>query len=51
MNFGWLVDQIDGQLAFWLLGVGTLVAGVASIVRVVVRGAPVERDAGASDTR
>ena len=29
MNFKWMVDQIDTQLAFWLLGIGTPVAGVA----------------------
>jgi magnesium transporter len=40
MNFGWLVEQIDTQLAFWLLGVGTLVAGVAIIWRLIVRGSP-----------
>ena len=49
MNFGWMVDQIDGRLAFWLLGVGTLVAGVALVVRLVARGSPVEPDPGASD--
>jgi magnesium transporter len=49
MNFGWMVDQIDGQPAFWLLGVGTLVAGVALILRLVVRGSPVEPDPGAPD--
>jgi magnesium transporter len=40
MNFGWLVEQIDTQLAFWLLGVGTLVVGVAFIWRLIVRGSP-----------
>ena len=46
MNFGWMVDQVDTQLAFWLLGVGTLIVGVALILRLVVRGSPVEADAG-----
>jgi magnesium transporter len=40
MNFGWMVEQIDTQLAFWLLGIGTLVVGVAFIWRLVVRGSP-----------
>jgi magnesium transporter len=44
MNFGWMVDGIDTQLAFWLLGIGTLVVGVALILRLVVRGSPVEPD-------
>jgi magnesium transporter len=51
MNFGWMVDQIDGALAFWLLGVGTCLAGVALIWRLVVRGSPVEDDATYSATR
>jgi magnesium transporter len=42
MNFEWMVGQIDTELAFWLLGVGTPVAGVALIWRLVVRGFPVE---------
>jgi magnesium transporter len=49
MNFGWMVHEIDGQLAFWLLGIGTPVAGVALIWGLVVRGSPVQPDAGASD--
>jgi magnesium transporter len=40
MNFGWMVDGIDTQLAFWLLGVGTPILGVALIVRLVARGSP-----------
>lgn len=40
MNFGWMVREIDTALAFWLLGIGTLVAGVALIWRLVVRGSP-----------
>jgi magnesium transporter len=44
MNFGWMIKQIDTQLAFWLLGIGTLVVGVALIWRLVVRTAPVEAE-------
>jgi magnesium transporter len=44
MNFGWMVDRIDTQLAFWLLGVGTLVLGVALIWRLIVRSSPVQPD-------
>ena len=49
MNFGWMVDQIDSQLAFWLLGIGTPVVGVVLILWVVVRGSPVQGDAGTAD--
>ncbi len=49
MNFGWMVGQIDTQSAFWLLGIGTPVAGVVLIVRLVVRGSPVQVDAGTAD--
>ena len=44
MNFGWMVGEIDTQQAFWVLGVGSLVVGVALIWVLVVRGSPVERD-------
>jgi hypothetical protein len=37
-----MIEQIDTSLAFWLLGVGTLVVGVALIWRLIVRAAPVE---------
>jgi magnesium transporter len=40
MNFTWMVDEIDTQLAFWLLGVGAPVVGVLLILRVVARGSP-----------
>jgi magnesium transporter len=40
MNFGWMVNGIDTALAFWLLGVGTLIVGAALIWRLVVRGEP-----------
>jgi magnesium transporter len=46
MNFGWMVDQVDTQFAFWLLGLGTPILGVVLILRLVVRGSPVEADAG-----
>ena len=49
MNFGWMVDQVDTQLAFWLLGIGTPVAGVVLIWRLVVRGPPAQGDAGTAD--
>ncbi len=38
MNFGWLVGNIDSAMAFWLLGVGSLVLGVALIWGLVRRG-------------
>jgi magnesium transporter len=44
MNFTWMVRQIDTALAFWLLGIGTLVVGVALIWRLVVRGSPAQAD-------
>jgi magnesium transporter len=49
MNFGWMVDQVDTQLAFWLLGIGTPVAGVVLVWRLVVRGSPAQPDAGTAD--
>ena len=49
MNFGWMVGQIDTQWAFWLLGIGTPVAGVALIWRLVVRGSPVQAEPDAGD--
>ena len=44
MNFGWMVGQIDTQSAFWVLGIGTPVVGVALILRFVVRGSPVQAE-------
>lgn len=44
MNFEWMVQEVDTQLAFWALGVGSLVVGVALIWVLVVRGSPVEPD-------
>ena len=49
MNFEWMVGQVDSELAFWLLGIGTPVAGVALIWWLVVRGSPVQADTGGSD--
>ena len=46
MNFGWMVGEIDTQLAFWLLGIGTPVAGVLLIWRLVVRGSTIQADTG-----
>jgi magnesium transporter len=44
MNFSWMVGEIDTQSAFWLLGIGTPVVGVALILRFVVRGSPVQAE-------
>jgi magnesium transporter len=49
MNFEWMVGEIDSQMAFWLLGIGSLVAGVVLIWGLVVRGSPVEGEPGAPD--
>ena len=41
MNFDWMIAQVDTQLAFWLLGVGTsLVAVLLAWRLIVVRGSP-----------
>jgi magnesium transporter len=37
MNFGWMVDRVDSQLAFWLLGFGIPVATAALSWRLLVR--------------
>ena len=37
MNFAWLVDAVDSAMAFWLLGVGSLVLGVGLIWGVILR--------------
>ena len=50
MNFDWMVGEIDTELAFWLLGVGTPVVGVALIWRLVVRGSPVQAAPDPEDT-
>jgi hypothetical protein len=45
-----MIAQIDTQLAFWLLGVGTvLVAALLGWGLFVVRGSPVEEDREAED--
>jgi magnesium transporter len=44
MNFGWMVAQIQSPLTFWLLGVGSLLVGVALIWRLVIRTGRVEAD-------
>jgi magnesium transporter len=44
MNFGWLVGEIDTGWAFLLLGVGTPVAAVVLVWRVVALRAPIESD-------
>jgi magnesium transporter len=49
MNFEWMVGQVDTQLAFWLLGIGTPVVGVALIWRFVVGGSPVQADPNPAD--
>jgi len=48
MNFEWMVGEIDSQLAFWLLGIGTPLIGVALIWLLVVRGSPAQTDRGES---
>jgi magnesium transporter len=37
MNFGWMVDRIDNQVAFWLLGFGVPIATAALSWRLLVR--------------
>ena len=37
MNFGWMVDHIDSQIAFWLLGLGVPAAAGALLWRLLVR--------------
>jgi magnesium transporter len=49
MNFGWMVGEIDSELAFWLLGIGTPVVGVALIWRFVARESPVQRGPDAAN--
>ena len=51
MNFEWMTDAIDTQLAFWLLGVALPAAGVALIVRLIMRGSPVDDDADGARPR
>jgi hypothetical protein len=49
MNFGWMVGEVDTQLAFWLLGIGSLVVGVVLILGLVVRGSPAGADPDTTD--
>jgi magnesium transporter len=49
MNFGWMVGEVDTQLAFWLLGIGSLVVGVVLILGLVVRGSPASADPDTTD--
>jgi magnesium transporter len=45
MNFTWMVDEIDTQLAFFLLGIGAPLAGAAVTVYLIRRrGTPIEPD-------
>jgi magnesium transporter len=44
MNFSWMVDLVDTQLAFLLLGVGGCLASVLLVWRVLVRALPVEAE-------
>jgi magnesium transporter len=37
MNFGWMVDQVDSQIAFWLLGFSVPIATAALSWRLLVR--------------
>jgi magnesium transporter len=37
MNFGWMVDRIDNQIAFWLLGFGVPLATAVLSWRLLVR--------------
>ena len=48
MNFDWMIGQVDTQFAFWLLGVGTPVAAVVLMWRLVARGSPVEEPEAAA---
>ena len=45
MNFGWMVDRVDTELAFVALGIGAPLLGAAITVLLVRRrGTPVEPD-------
>jgi Mg2+ and Co2+ transporter CorA len=37
MNFGWMVDQVDSAVAFWLLEFGIPIATAALLWRLLVR--------------
>ena len=40
MNFDWMIAQIDTELAFWLLGVGTVLVAALIGWRTVMRRSP-----------
>ena len=42
MNFDWMIGEIDTQLAFWLLGVGTILAAALMAWRAVRAQIPVQ---------
>jgi magnesium transporter len=42
MNFDWMIGQIDTQLAFWLLGVGTCLAAALVAWRTMRRRSPIQ---------
>ena len=42
MNFEWMIGQVDTQLAFWLLGVGTTLGAALTGWRAVRRGSPIQ---------
>ena len=42
MNFDWMIGQIDTQLAFWLLGVGTSLAAALIAWLTVLRRSPIQ---------
>jgi magnesium transporter len=44
MNFEWMIGQVDTALAFWLLGVGTTLAGALIAWRTVMRRSPIVED-------
>lgn len=44
MNFGWMVGKIGTPLAFWLLGVGSMLVGVGLVWRLAVRRSPVQAE-------
>lgn len=42
MNFEWMIGQVDTQLAFWLLGVGTSLAAALVAWRSVLSRSPIQ---------
>jgi hypothetical protein len=37
MNFGWMVDHIDSAVAFFLLGVGSMVVTIGLAAALLIR--------------